>query len=837
MNRSSARALAILVLVATFSVVTAGSAAATFAGTNWGTGTIRVTVQSPVDGTALLEVHRLDAPAPVRTVTVKDTTGGVVDIVVPSLGTYRIAPRAMTVGEVRYVGGYESLIAWVSPGSTVQKKVNYVKSRGVQKLRVSGLSETAVELGWEVGSGQVIIARRRVGDEAAKTPFEGTRVPVSGTTLTDNGLQPGTSYTYTLFSYPLFAVPGDGSFGSFSGDPVSISVSSPTTETGAASFVLNPRARILSADDIATEATTGNGVLLTLAAGETTPVPGDILSLPVSTVLAGGYLGEVVSVSQDGRTIELIAGSMAAAFDLYSLNVPDFNATPTATRTAAQLASASPTLTNQAEAQLSREEGSSRISTSLAKSSAAALTDCGVNSEVQIDDEYEQAHEGHADITISKYEIKWFPDIENGVGFDLGYSTSMTWTLEMESALGIECGLDLDPYVKQLSMYPVPVAFEVHPEVNLTLSTAGSIENLGFNATAGFSARGYMGLEGDDFFDGDTTHSIGPTEPTAKGTFSLGAEIGGALTFGPGVGTSDAGVIVGIGGEFFPVDASASVVNIDEGADDGTLQGCIDLAIGGRIGVNLALRAWLPGFEVDHTIPIDALSTSWDYLGSPWHFPEDCLELPPSDDVVGDGAEVVDDEFVGIPDQWGKVEGFIPGQSSWVLSTGRVADSVGSPSFFASTDLGLPGSSVLTELSGHPTYDATAFAVTVIPEGETLNVRYAFASEEYLEYVDSQYNDVMAVLINGKNCALVPGTETPVSINSINHLRNTEHFVDTTSGAVGYGTTMDGITTPLTCSVPVTPGTPVTVRITVADASDGDLDSAIALLDGGIWSE
>jgi hypothetical protein len=49
---------------------------------------------------------------------------------------------------------------------------------------------------------------------------------------------------------------------------------------------------------------------------------------------------------------------------------------------------------------------------------------------------------------------------------------------------------------------------------------------------------------------------------------------------------------------------------------------------------------------------------------------------------------------------------------------------------------------------------------------------------------------------------------------------------------------MDGLTTPLTCSVPVTPGEPlVTVRIAVADAGDRAFDSAVALLDGGIWSE
>ncbi len=48
---------------------------------------------------------------------------------------------------------------------------------------------------------------------------------------------------------------------------------------------------------------------------------------------------------------------------------------------------------------------------------------------------------------------------------------------------------------------------------------------------------------------------------------------------------------------------------------------------------------------------------------------------------------------------------------------------------------------------------------------------------------------------------------------------------------------MDGLTTAFVCSVPVTPGVPVVIKVTVADASNAIYDSAVALLDGGIWSE
>ncbi len=95
----------------------------------------------------------------------------------------------------------------------------------------------------------------------------------------------------------------------------------------------------------------------------------------------------------------------------------------------------------------------------------------------------------------------------------------------------------------------------------------------------------------------------------------------------------------------------------------------------------------------------------------------------------------------------------------------------------------------------------------------------------------------MAVQVGGVNCATVPGTNQAVAVNTVNAGINADHYVDNATGAAGYSTAMDGLTVPLTCSATVTPGQPVTVRVAVADASDGALDSAVALLDKGIWSE
>jgi hypothetical protein len=124
-----------------------------------------------------------------------------------------------------------------------------------------------------------------------------------------------------------------------------------------------------------------------------------------------------------------------------------------------------------------------------------------------------------------------------------------------------------------------------------------------------------------------------------------------------------------------------------------------------------------------------------------------------------------------------------------------------------------------------------------VPTGSTLHVKYLFASEEYPEWVGSQFNDVMAVYVNGVNCAVVPGTTTPVAVNTVNATTNSAFYVDNTTGAAGYNTAYDGLTLPLTCTVPVTPGQPVVVKIAVADGSDHVYDSAVALVQKGIWSD
>lgn len=777
-----------------------------------GSGSITIDADVPVGGVALLEVRSGNGKDLVQSLIAEGD--GELEVTVAA-GNYRVVPRQVTVEGERFVGSSDPLVVRVKADQTSTVNVGYVRSLGVQNLQVTGIGETYVSVDWDVERGDETTVWRMDGDDAPTKPGQGTEVELTDeSSFTDAGLEAGQVYTYSIF-----ARPGDGAFGRDDVDPVSITVSTDDSDPTTPLFVLSPGTRILGSDDF-TAYSGGSSLILVLADGVQTPTPGSVLAVPASEALPGGYLGEVVSVSPDGRTIELVTAPMASAFDLYHLEVPDISGLPNA-----GFSPGSPPEVPQ--------DGPQPMAFTTA--TAAVPAKCSGSGSFKVTPNFSQSHDGHANITIDKWKIRFFPDVPHTVTYDVGYTTTLSATVDVESSGAATCGIDLPRFFKNVTYYPVPVALDVEPKAELSVFGKASVENVGGSVTAGFATDGKLSIKGTPHVDGDLTFNGNATEPKFIDEGGLNLLVDGSVTFGPGVGSKDIGVVSGVSGNFSPLDATASVLTVEK---NGVEETCAKIDAKYKAGMAASLKAWVPGYSTDYSIAIDPLQGEWDWPGSPFHWPNDCTESDtPSDDVVGDGVTVIDDDVTGDDDQFGKVDGFVPGEKTWVLSTGRIGDVVGSPSTFASTDLGLPGDATLSQLSGFATYDAVAYQVKLVPNADTLVVRYAFASEEYPEYVGSSFNDVMAVFVDGSNCAFVPGTSTPVSINSINHELNTQYYVDNSTGASGYGTTMDGLTVPLECRVPVTPGEAVTVKVAVADASDGIFDSAIALLDGGIFSE
>ncbi|MFA5244683.1 MAG: OmpA family protein [Pedobacter sp.] len=79
-------------------------------------------------------------------------------------------------------------------------------------------------------------------------------------------------------------------------------------------------------------------------------------------------------------------------------------------------------------------------------------------------------------------------------------------------------------------------------------------------------------------------------------------------------------------------------------------------------------------------------------------------------------------------------------------------------------------------------YDICYIEFDFVPMDNSIQFNYQFGSDEYPEYVDSPYNDVFAFIVSddstSRNIALIPGTEVPVSINTVNHKLNQDHFTD-----------------------------------------------------------
>ncbi|MCC7245168.1 MAG: choice-of-anchor L domain-containing protein, partial [Saprospiraceae bacterium] len=182
-----------------------------------------------------------------------------------------------------------------------------------------------------------------------------------------------------------------------------------------------------------------------------------------------------------------------------------------------------------------------------------------------------------------------------------------------------------------------------------------------------------------------------------------------------------------------------------------------------------------------------------------------------------------------------------------LLLTSGDASSVANPGqIFLGSLLFVPGDPDLDAIStGLNTEDACVVEVDVYAATDELSFEYVFGSEEYPEFVNSDYNDIFALLISGpgivgdpaiggqKNLAVLPGSNTPVEINSVNNLENWEYYRDNTSGPnlVYDGLTSDfqGVKKSLTARQIVTPCNTYHLKFAIADRGDANYDSGVFL--------
>ncbi|MFZ4401741.1 MAG: choice-of-anchor L domain-containing protein [Bacteroidales bacterium] len=189
-------------------------------------------------------------------------------------------------------------------------------------------------------------------------------------------------------------------------------------------------------------------------------------------------------------------------------------------------------------------------------------------------------------------------------------------------------------------------------------------------------------------------------------------------------------------------------------------------------------------------------------------------------------------EFSGLTPSFGIDTGII-------ISTGGVYGAIGpnnSASMTTPTDTNIYLDSTLQSLiPNHTLTEAAVLEFDFTPLTDTLIAcRFVFGSEEYPEFVNTQFNDVFGFFISGpnplggtfvnQNLALIPGTNMPITIDNVNDSVNSAFYVNNFGGqTLQY----DGYTTPILLQQVVTPGQSYHFKVGVADAGDRAYDSGV----------
>jgi gliding motility-associated-like protein len=151
------------------------------------------------------------------------------------------------------------------------------------------------------------------------------------------------------------------------------------------------------------------------------------------------------------------------------------------------------------------------------------------------------------------------------------------------------------------------------------------------------------------------------------------------------------------------------------------------------------------------------------------------------------------------------------------------------------SSLGLPTSNLAT--------DGAIIEFDFVPISNLVSFNFVFSSDEYLTYVNTQYNDIFGFFVAGPgisgpysapagfpngsvNLALIPGTNTPITISTIHPGLNSQYYLDNASGQTHA---MNGFTIPIPITFDVICGETYHFKFSVADIADNFLSTAVFL--------
>ncbi|MDZ4822074.1 MAG: choice-of-anchor L domain-containing protein, partial [Flavobacteriales bacterium] len=241
------------------------------------------------------------------------------------------------------------------------------------------------------------------------------------------------------------------------------------------------------------------------------------------------------------------------------------------------------------------------------------------------------------------------------------------------------------------------------------------------------------------------------------------------------------------------------------------------------------------------------------------------------DVLLGAGVQASNISYTGCLDQFGYMhEGESVGLDIFggVVLSSEIAENIEVPSPWLSlwngTCTGVSGDADLVNIANSvPPLIGQSFSVSsandiavlefdFVPTGDTLSFEYIFGSNEYLEWVNTGYNDIFAFFLSGPgitgpydspagfpngsiNIAILPDSdpELPITISSVNSTLNSDFYIDNPNHD---GMSIDGYTVTLTAWSEVVCGETYHIKLAIADGSDTALESIVILEEGSFSS-
>lgn len=213
--------------------------------------------------------------------------------------------------------------------------------------------------------------------------------------------------------------------------------------------------------------------------------------------------------------------------------------------------------------------------------------------------------------------------------------------------------------------------------------------------------------------------------------------------------------------------------------------------------------------------------------------------------LVSGGIQVENVQFSGYPQSSGTFygEAGIGLTSGLLLTSGKAGLAAGpNNSTGAGRNNNIGGDADLSILADDDTYDASILEFDFIPATDYISLTFVFASEEYPEGVNANWNDAFGIFLSGPgiygpftnaaiNLAFLPGTSIPISVNTVNSDSNAVFFFSNSNPVINNNTQYDGYTVVLTVEANVTPLLTYHMKIAIADGGDRVYDSGLWLME------